>query len=205
MFSAGIETSSSTIDWAMSEMLRHPSIFKKAQDEVRQVFNDKGFVDEAEFDQLKYLKLVIKETFRMHPPVPLLLPRESREYCKINGYEIPAKTRVLVNVWAMGRDPKNWKEPERFNPERFLDNPIDYKDKNFEFIPFGGGRRICPGMSFGLANVELPLAMFLYHFDWVLPDGMKPENLDMEETFGITARRQNPLSVIPVVKKPLTM
>ncbi|KAL0328549.1 UNVERIFIED_CONTAM: cytochrome [Sesamum calycinum] len=204
MFSAGSETSSTAVDWAMAEMLKHQRILKKAQDEVRQVFDKKGCVDEDYIHELKYLKCVIKESLRMHPPIPLLLPRECHRQCEIDGYEIPAKTRVMVNAWALGRDPKYWKEAESFKPERYLDiNSVDYKGNNFEFIPFGAGRRMCPGISFGLANVELPLAMLLYHFDWLLPEGMKPEKVDMTETFGITARRINPLYVIPVIKRPL--
>ncbi|XP_051133899.1 salviol synthase-like [Andrographis paniculata] len=206
MFDAGIETSSTTAEWAMAELIKHPRVLKKVQDEVREVFGDKGFVDESEFDNLKYLKLVVKETLRMHPPVPLLIPRENLEACEINGYKLPAKTRVLVNAWAIGRDPKIWKDADSFIPERYLDNiSVDYTGKNLDYIPFGSGRRICPGMTFGLANLELPLAMFLYHFDWVLPDGMKPEDLDMAETVGITARRKNPLYVIPIMKNPVPL
>ncbi|XP_051146538.1 salviol synthase-like [Andrographis paniculata] len=206
VFTAGIETSSTTTDWAMAEMIRHPKVLKKAQDEVRQVFHEKGFVDESDFNELKYLKLVIKETLRLHPPGPLLLPRENYETCEINGYTIPAKTRVMVNAWAIGRDPKIWKDAEIFIPERFLDNDtVDYNGKNYEYIPFGAGRRICPGMWFGLANVELPLAMFLYHFDWALPREIESEDVDMTETFGLTARRKNPLYVVPILKNTLPL
>ncbi|XP_051147086.1 salviol synthase-like [Andrographis paniculata] len=207
LFLAGIETSSATSDWAMSEMLKNPRVLKKAQEEVRRVFDKKGYVDESDFDELKYLKLVIKETFRIHPPGPLLLPRENYEACEINGYTIPANTRVIVNIWAIGRDPKIWKDPDSFIPERFLDNNIsaDYTGKNFEFIPFGAGRRICPGVSFGLANIELPMALLLYHFDWELPHGVKPEDVDMAETAGNSARRTNPLVVIPTLKNPLPL
>lgn len=203
MFTAGIETSSTVVDWAMAEMLRNSRVLEKAQDEVWDVFKNGGFVDESKFDELNYLKLVIKETLRMHPPAPLLLPRVNSERCEIHGYEIPAKTRVMVNAWAIGRDPKHWKEPNSFIPERYLDISVDYKGSNFEYLPFGGGRRICPGISFGLANVELQLAMLLYHFDWVLPPGIKSQNVDMTETFGVTARRKNPLCLVPSVKKPL--
>ncbi|XP_051133617.1 cytochrome P450 71D10-like [Andrographis paniculata] len=204
VFVAGIESSSMTTDWIMVEMLRRPSVYKKAQDEVRMVFKDKGFVDESCFDELKYLKLVIKESLRIHTPISIMLPRESMEECEIFGYKIPRKTRVLVNAWAIGRDPKYWKEPDSFIPERFLDNPVDFKVNNFEYLPFGAGRRICPGISFGLANVEHALAMLLYHFDWALPDGMKPEDLDMAEAAGLTLRRKEPLYVIPRVKIPLS-
>ncbi|XP_051133705.1 salviol synthase-like [Andrographis paniculata] len=203
MFSAGVETSATTIGWAMSEMVKNPEVLRKAQDEVRRVFEGKGFVDEANLDELKYLKMVIKETLRMHPPLPLLLPRESSEAFEIHGYKLPAKTRVMLNAWAIARDPKYWKDPNTFMPGRFLETSADFKGKDFEFIPFGAGRRMCPGLAFGLANVELPLAMFLYHFDWALPDGMTPDDMDMSECFGITARRRDALSVMPVVKIPV--
>ncbi|KAL3820173.1 hypothetical protein ACJIZ3_006078 [Penstemon smallii] len=204
-FSAGNETSGTTFIWAMSEMLKNPKILENAQNEVRHVFDGKGYVEESGLDELKYIKAVVKEALRLHPPLPLLLPRESRERCKIDGYEIPAKTRVLVNAWAINRDPKYWKDAESFKPERFLDDNIsvDYKGNDFKYIPFGAGRRICPGLAFGLANVELPIAMLLYHFDWILPNEMKPEDVDMTEAFGVTVRTKTDLYAIPVVTRPL--
>ena len=164
---------------------------KKAQAEVREVFNRRGKVDETSINEMKYLKSIVKETLRFHAPVPLLIPRECGERCKLNGYDIPIKTKLIVNAWAIGRDPKYWTEAEKFYPERFLDSSIDYKGTNFEYIPFGAGKRICPGITFGMANVELPLALYLYHFDWKLPNGMKNEELDMTEVFGIIVRRKD--------------
>lgn len=198
IFSAGSETSSTAVKWAMAEMLRNPRILKEAQAEVRRVFDRKGNVDEAGIHQLNYLKLVIKETLRLHPSAPLLLPRETRESCKINGYEIPLKTRVLVNAWAIGRDPRYWSDPETFYPERFLNKSIDFRGADFEYIPFGAGRRICPGITFALPNIELPLAQLLYHFDWKLPNEMKPEDLDMTEAFGVTVAMKKDLMLIPI-------
>ncbi|KAK9212816.1 hypothetical protein WN943_002198 [Citrus x changshan-huyou] len=180
-----LETSATTVDWAMYEMMKNPRVMKKAQAEVREVFNRKGKVDETGINEMKYLKLVVKETLRLHPSAPLIL-RECGDSCEINGFNIPAKARVIVNSWATGRDPMYWTEPESFIPERFIDHSVDYKGTNFEYIPFGAGRRICPGMSFGLASVELTLAMLLYHFEWKLPNGMKHEDLDMTEAFGAT-------------------
>ncbi|GFP96415.1 premnaspirodiene oxygenase [Phtheirospermum japonicum] len=209
MFSAGTTTSTTIVDWAMAEMLKNPEILKKAQDEVRRVFDGKGGtgrVDESRFDELKYLRIVIKETLRMHPAAPLLVPRASRERCEINGYEIPAKTWVLFNAWAIGRDPEYWEDAERFKPERFLEKQeVDFKGNNFEYIPFGAGRRICPGLLFGVANVEIQLAMLLYHFDWVLADGMKAVEMDMTYICGVEGKRKHTLSVIPVVKRPLSV
>ncbi|KEH29697.1 putative premnaspirodiene oxygenase [Medicago truncatula] len=202
MFAAGSETSSGIVLWGMSEIIKNPKVMEAAQAEVRSVFDRKGYVDETELDQLIYLNSVIKETLRLHPIVPLLIPRQSREKCRINGYDIPAKTRVAVNVWAIGRDQRYWVEAESFKPERFFNSPIDFKGMNFEYIPFGAGRRICPGIAFGIPNIELPLAQLLYHFDWKLPNEMKNEDLDMTESFGITIRRKNDLCLIPATRRP---
>ncbi|XP_076927943.1 desmethyl-deoxy-podophyllotoxin synthase-like [Bidens hawaiensis] len=203
IFSGGSETSSTTVEWAMSEMLKHPKILEKTQSEIRKVVNERRTIDETGIQEIMFLKLVIKETLRLHPPAPLLLPRENREKCDINGYHIPAKSKVIVNAWAVNRNPKWWKDPEIFNPERFLNNSVDFKGVNYEYIPFGGGRRVCPGISFGLANVDLPLIKLLYHFDWKLPDGMISEDLDMSESFGVTVRRKTDLHLVPTAYYPL--
>ncbi|KAG8502821.1 hypothetical protein CXB51_000479 [Gossypium anomalum] len=141
MFAAGSETSSIAVEWAMSQLLKNPSLMEKATAEVRQVFNGNGYVDEAQFGELKFLKLVIKETLRLHNPVPLI-PRECRENCKLGGYDIPANTKVLINSWAIARDSRYWSEPDNFNPERFLDSSLDYKGTDFQYIfrsaPEGG-------------------------------------------------------------------
>ncbi|KAF6150500.1 hypothetical protein GIB67_030301 [Kingdonia uniflora] len=146
----------------MSELMKNPREMEKAQAEVRVVFMGKVDIDEADFHKLTYLKLVIKETLRLHHPAPLLISRECRERCEIDRYEIPTKTKVIVNAWAIGRDLEHWKESENFKPERFDGGDIDYKRTNFEFITFGAGRRMCPGILFGIANVELPLGQLLY-------------------------------------------
>ncbi|MED6138668.1 hypothetical protein PIB30_076568 [Stylosanthes scabra] len=200
MFIGGGETSSSVVDWAMAEMIKKPKVMERAQAEVRRVYGNKGYVDESELHQLIYLKCIIKETLRLHPSVPLLVPRENKEPCQIKGYQIPANSRIIINAWAIGRDPKYWDDAVNFKPERFLDNySIDQRGTNFEFIPFGGGRRMCPGIAFATPNMELPLAKLLYHFDWKLPIGMMNEELDMTELFGITIRRRNDLCLIPII------
>ncbi|QCE01202.1 flavonoid 3'-monooxygenase [Vigna unguiculata] len=149
IFGGGTYTSSAIIEWAISEMLQNPKVMAKAQEEVRRVFGSKGYDNEESLEELKYLKAVIKETLRLHPPFPLLHPRECRETCELKGYVIPVGTQVIVNAWAIARDPDYWSDPEKFYPERFMDSPIDYKGNHHEFIPFGAGRRICPGISFG--------------------------------------------------------
>ncbi|KDP39087.1 hypothetical protein JCGZ_00844 [Jatropha curcas] len=182
----------------MSEMLKDSRVMKKAQDEIRQVFNQKENIDETRLDELKYLKLVIKETLRLHPPAPLLLPRECLETVKIDGYQVPINTKVIVNAWAIGRDSRHWTEAEKFYPERFQNNSIDFRGKDFELLPFGAGRRMCPGIAYGMAVVELVLANLLFHFDWKLANGMEPHHLDMSECFGASARRKNELHLIPI-------
>lgn len=197
IFSAGSETSSTVVEWALSELLKNPKKMERAQAEVRNIFNEKGNMDETVTNEHKYIKSIIKETLRLHPSAPLLIPKESTEECQINGYTIPAKSKVFVNAWAIGRDPNHWVEPDTFHPERFLESEIDFRGSDFEYIPFGAGRRICPGILFALPNVELPLAQLLYHFNWKLPNNMEPGELDMEEAFGVTVKRKNALILVP--------
>ncbi|XP_010911404.2 cytochrome P450 71A1 [Elaeis guineensis] len=185
IFMAGTETASATLVWAMAELARHPRLMKKAQEEIRASLGTKGKVEEGDLHQLRYLKSVVKETLRLHSPVPLLLPRESIRHSRIHGYDIPPNTRVFVNAWGIGKDPKSWDDPEEFIPERFMDSSIDYKGHNFELIPFGSGRRICPALNLGTLTVELALASMLYHFDWEVPVGMSTEDVDMNEAPGL--------------------
>ncbi|XP_041992314.1 premnaspirodiene oxygenase-like [Salvia splendens] len=190
IFIGGTETSSTTIDWAMVELLRHPEAMAKAQAEVRRVLNENN--DERTF---KYLKYVIKETLRLHPPAPVL-PRASKEEKVIDGYTIPAGQTVLFNIWAMQRDPRYWKDPEKFEPERFENLSVDFLGGDHQFLPFGGGKRMCPGLTFGTTTVESVLAQLLYNFDWKLPAGVTPQDLDITENDGITAARKNNLFVV---------
>ncbi|XP_049392167.1 premnaspirodiene oxygenase-like [Solanum stenotomum] len=176
--------------------MKSASVMTKAQVEVREVFKGKKTFDDDDLEKLDYLKLVIKETLRLHPLTPLLVPRECREETKIDGYTIPVKSKVLVNVWAIGRDSESWKDPESFIPERFENSLVDFGGTHFQFLPFGAGRRTCPGRLFGLALVTLPLAHLLYNFDWTLPNGMEPKDLDMNEANGMTARRDKDLYLI---------
>ncbi|XP_066325744.1 dolabradiene monooxygenase-like [Miscanthus floridulus] len=194
IFSAGSESSSTILVWAMSELVKNPQVMHKAQSlEVRETFKGQDKINEGDLIKLRYLQLVIKETLRLHAPAPLLLPRECRESCQVMGYDVPKGTKLFVNVWAIARDRKLWHDAEEFKPERFESSSIDFRGNDFEFTPFGAGRRICPGITLGLANLELALASLLYHFDWALPDAVKLEELDMAEAFGITLRKKSML------------
>ncbi|GLT83990.1 hypothetical protein SLE2022_022500 [Rubroshorea leprosula] len=150
---------------------------------------------------MSYLKCVIKEGLRLHAPGPLLVPRETTASDKLAGFDIPPKTRVLINAWAIQRDPKYWDRPEEFLPERFENCPVDFNDQDFKYFPFGGGRRACPGMPFGIAAVECIVANLLYWFDWKLPGG-ETEKLDMDEAFGLTNGKKSPLHLVPILHFP---
>ncbi|XP_024175953.2 cytochrome P450 736A117 [Rosa chinensis] len=196
IFAAGSETSFTTLEWVMSELMRNPRVMTKLQNEVREVVGKKEDITEDDLVEMNYLKAVIKETFRLHPPLPLLVPRMSNKNVKINGYNITAKTQVMVNAWAIGRDPKSYTNAEQYEPERFLNSAIDYKGNDFELIPFGSGRRGCPGIQFTIALIEIVLANIVHKFNWKLPDGATAEDLDMSESTGITASRKYPLEVV---------
>ncbi|XP_052180928.1 cytochrome P450 71A9-like [Diospyros lotus] len=196
MFIAGSDTAAATIVWIMAELVRNPTAMKKAQDEVRAVANGKPEVLESDLPRLVYMKMVIKEGLRLHPAAPLLIPRETTDTFTVGEYEIPAKTRLFVNAKAIATDPNSWEDPNEFRPERFMGSSIDFKGHNFEFLPFGFGRRICPGISFATVLVELAVANLLCCFDWSLPEGMRAEDMDMEETVGIVMHKETPLCLV---------
>ncbi|XP_068638801.1 cytochrome P450 71A1-like [Aristolochia californica] len=194
----GTDSSSTTVVWAMAELMRKPSAMKKVQEEIRRVVGSKGKVEETHLPHLEYFHFIVKETLRLHPPGPFLIPRENQQHCQINGYDIFPKTTVIVNVLAVSLDPDSWENPEEFMPERFKNVDIDYRGPEFQLLPFGAGRRGCPGVNFGLRTVELALANLLYSFDWELPDGTRKEDFSMEECYGLTVQRKTPLRLVPV-------
>lgn len=192
-FAAGTDTTSAALEWAMSKLLKNPQVMKKLQAEVRGRAQHNQSITEDDLDQMPYLKAVIKETLRLHPPIPLLVPRESTEDVQVMGYDIAAGTRVIVNAWSIGHDPASWDEPEEFRPERFLNSSVDFRGHDFELIPFGAGRRGCPGIQFAATVNELALAKLVHEFDFALPDGA---DLDVSEVAGLTIHRKFPLLVV---------
>ncbi|XP_021827235.1 cytochrome P450 CYP736A12-like [Prunus avium] len=180
-----------------SLFMRHPKAMNKVQKELENVVGLDRMVEESDLEKLEYLNMVLKETLRLHPVVPLLLPHAAIKDCTVNGYHIPKKSHVIINVWAIGRDPSAWTDAEEFIPERFEGSNIDVRGNHFELIPFGSGRRRCPGMHLGLTVVQIVLAQLVHCFDWELPDSMLPEELDMTEVFGLTISRAKHLLAIP--------
>ncbi|XP_042006332.1 cytochrome P450 71AU50-like [Salvia splendens] len=200
MIVGGMDTSSTTLDWAMSELMKHPAVMKKLQQELESVVGLDQMVEESHLEKLQYLDCVVKEAMRLHPVGPLLIPHESMEDCEVGGFHVPKKARVIVNVWAIGRDPGAWADPDSFAPERFIGSQIDLRGHHFELLPFGAGRRGCPGLQLGLTVVKLVLAQLVHCFDWKLPDGMKGSEVDMTENFGVATSRAMPLVAVPTCR-----
>ncbi|KAK6126279.1 hypothetical protein DH2020_039984 [Rehmannia glutinosa] len=201
MFFGGTETTSSTIEWGMSQLLRNPDSMKKLQDEIDRVVGRDRKVVESDLNNLPYLQATVKEILRLNPVFPMLLPRNSMQDTEFMGYVVPKDTQIFVNAWAIHRDPASWVDPLSFKPERFLDSDIDYKGQHFELLPFGSGRRTCIGLTLGHRMVCLTLASLVQAFDWSLKKGMKPESLDMSEKVGLTMRKMVPLKVIPTPRE----
>ncbi|MED6195679.1 hypothetical protein PIB30_040275 [Stylosanthes scabra] len=201
LIAGAYDTSKVTIEWGMSELIKNPRTLKKLQDEIEALVGIHRQVEEKDLEKLPYLDMVVKEILRLYPVAPLLVPHESLEDVTINGYFIEKNTRIMVNVWAIGRDPRIWSENSAmFFPERFEDNDVDVKGHDFRLIPFGSGRRGCPGINMGLTTVKIILAQMVHCFSWELPLGMSPEDLDMTEEFGLSIPRRKHLLASPTYR-----
>jgi len=206
MLMAGADTTSITVEWAIAELIRHPKMMKNCQEELDSLMNgEQRRMKESDLQNLPYLQAIVKETLRLHPTVPLLVPRKAAEACDIEGYYIPKNAQLIVNAWGMQRDPDVWDSPLEFNPDRFVGSGIDITGSNFEVIPFGAGRRMCAGMNMGLLMVQFILATLLHSFDLSVPDGESPEKLDMEEAFGLIMHRVAPLLLVPAARLPFNL
>ncbi|PPS08078.1 hypothetical protein GOBAR_AA12569 [Gossypium barbadense] len=197
MFIGGTDTIAATMEWTMAELVKNPSIMKKAQEEVRTVVGKKQTISEIDVNEMHYLKCVVKETLRLHAPV--MVSRQNSTATKLEGYDIPPKTIVLVNTWAIQRDPKLWDKAEEFIPDRFLNSQVDFRGQHIQYTPFGAGRRRCPGIKFAVAGAEYVLANLLYWFDWKLPDLRRCEDLDMSDYYAIIIRKKVPLHLVPML------
>eukprot|EP00253_Pinus_taeda_P022419 PITA_22419 len=203
MFLAGTDTTSITVEWTVAELIRHPKMMRRCQEELDSAMKgEERRIKESDLQNLPYLQAVVKETLRLHPPFPLLAPRMAAEACEIEGYYIPKNARLIVNAWGMQRDPDVWERPLDFDPDRFIGSSVDVRGSDFQLIPFGAGRRICAGMSMGLRIIQLMLATLLQSFDLCLPDGQSPEKLDMAEAFGLTIHKEVPLLAVPTARRP---
>jgi len=203
LIAGGTDSSAVTIEWAISELLRKPEVLAKATEELDSVIGHGRLVTEQDIPNLPYLEAIVKETMRLHPVTPLLAPRLSREDASTGSYDIPAGTLVFVNVWAIGRDPAVWgDDTEVFRPERFVGSGVDVKGQDLELLPFGSGRRMCPGYVLGLKMVQVTLANLLHAFAWRLPDGVAAEKLSMQEKFGLAVPRLVPPEAVAVPRLP---
>ncbi|XP_057841882.2 flavonoid 3',5'-hydroxylase 1 [Cryptomeria japonica] len=193
LITAGTDTSSSLIEWTLAELISNPKLLHRAHAEMDKVIGRDRHLKESDIPNLPYLVAICKEGFRKHPSTPLSLPRVSTEACQVGGYYIPKDTRLMVNIWGIGRDPEIWNKPLEFNPDRFIGSKIDPRGNDFQLIPFGAGRRICAGTRMGITMVEYTLGSLIHAFDWEMPPGK--EILNMEEAFGLALQKNEPLVV----------
>ncbi|KAL2477934.1 Cytochrome [Forsythia ovata] len=198
LFVAGSDTTSAIVEWAMAELLQNPKKILKVRKELRDAVGINGLIQELDISRLPYLQAVVKETFRLHPAFPFLVPHKANADVEINGYVVPKNAQILVNVWASGRDSDTWSSPYSFMPERFLDHKTDLRGQDFELIPFGAGRRICLGLPLAHRMVHLMLATLICNFEWKLEEGSKREEVDMSDKFGLTLQKAIPLKAFPV-------
>ncbi|CAH1446230.1 unnamed protein product [Lactuca virosa] len=207
VFGAGTDTSALTTEWALSELINHPNIMKKAVEEIDHVVGKNRLLQESDIPNLPYLQAIVKETLRLHPTVPMIQRISTRD-CIVGGYDIPAKTTIFFNVWGHGRDPTNWENPLEFRPERFEGRKLDVRGQDFQLLPFGSGSRMCPGISLGLHVVHATLGSMIQCFEWKAGKEGNLTSVDMEEGIGITLPRANSLVCVPVVRLhliPLSM
>ncbi|XP_039839872.1 trimethyltridecatetraene synthase-like [Panicum virgatum] len=203
----GTETAAATLEWSVLELLRHPAAMAAATDALDRTVGRGRWVTETDLPELPYIEAVVKETMRLHPVGPLLIPHHAREDTVVGGYDVPAGARVLVNMWAVGRDPASWPEaPGAFRPERFLAGGsaegVDVHGAHFQLLPFGSGRRMCPAHSLAMKEMVAALANLVQGFSWRLPDGVAPEEMSMEEFFGLNVSRKEPLVAIAEPRLP---
>ncbi|KAL5728757.1 hypothetical protein ACHQM5_001802 [Ranunculus cassubicifolius] len=197
---AGMDTSVTTIEWTIAELLKHPRVMELVQEELKTVVGLDRIVEEADLVNLKYLKMVVKESMRLHPVVPLIV-HQSMEDVSIQRYFIPKKSRIMLNLWAVGRDPNVWSSnAQEFYPERFVGGAIDLQGQDFQLLPFGSGRRKCAGLQLGLTVVEFIVAQLVHCFNLKLPHGILHSDLDMNEKFGLTLPRANHVVAIPTYR-----
>ncbi|KAH0884431.1 hypothetical protein HID58_060527 [Brassica napus] len=207
LFIAGTETNSTTVEWAMVELLRNPEAMANAKVEINFIVGPNRYVRDSDLLEFPYLQAVVTETLRLHPPNPFLIPRKAESDIEVLGFLVPENAQILVNAWAIGRDQNVWENAERFKPERFLGLELRSIGQDFKMIPFGAGRRMCPGISLALRIVPHMLASLIYSFEWTLENGKDytaPADLDMNETLGLTLHKASPLysDFIPIEKMP---
>ncbi|RWR77797.1 Cytochrome P450 [Cinnamomum micranthum f. kanehirae] len=207
IFAAGTDTSAITTEWALAELMNHPTMLKKAREEIDAVVGKERLVEESDIPNLPCIQAIVKETLRLHPATPLIF-RKSTDDCKISGYDIPSNTHIFINVWAIGRDPNHWEDSLEFRPERFMPSDggssrIDVRGQHFHLLPFGSGRRACPGTTLAMHLVQTTVAAMVQSFDWKInncKNGEENVRVDMTEGVGMTVSRAKPLVCFPIVR-----
>ncbi|CAL5066365.1 unnamed protein product [Urochloa decumbens] len=199
LFVAGASSTAQTVQWTLAEIFRHPAVMSKARQELESVVGSKEHPQESDIDKLPYLRAVVMEGMRLHPAGPLMMPHTAAaDGAEVGGFPVPKGTKVIVNLWAIMRDPASWEKPEEFMPERFLGTGIDFRGVDARaFVPFGEGRRLCPGIHVATLSIMMILASVLHAFEWSLPDGMKPSDVDVTDRFRTSLHMVTPVKAVP--------
>ncbi|KAH6783901.1 hypothetical protein C2S52_008860 [Perilla frutescens var. hirtella] len=199
---AATDSTSITAVWLLAELIKNEEILDKVRKEIAKNAVEGGMLKESLVSECSYFEACIKETLRLHIPGPLAIPHRAIKSCRVNNCMIPKDSIVVVNAWAIHLDPNVWEDPNTFKPERFLGSKIDFKGAHFfEFIPFGAGNRMCPGWNVGVKGVQLVVAALVHHFDWSLPHGQNPSDLDMTDKFGTSLKMEKPFYLIPQIRQ----
>ena len=210
MLVGGTDTSATAIEWALTELLRHPEVMNRVREELNSVVGPNQLVKEEDLDHLPYFNAIVKETLRLHPATPLGVPRKANQPFRLQGYDLPAGTHMFINQWAIHRDPATYDRPEEFVPERFLEGEGGadvsiFGDTQYQLVPFGSGRRNCAGMPMAMLVIPLILAHLIHSVDWQLPEGQRVEDLDMSEIFGVSAAKLVPLTLAAKPREPAAL
>uniref|UniRef100_A0A0E0KBB4 Cytochrome P450 family protein n=1 Tax=Oryza punctata TaxID=4537 RepID=A0A0E0KBB4_ORYPU len=195
LYGAGAGTTSVLIEWAMADLLQNPKAMRKIKEELTSVVGTNAQIQESDIARLPYLQAVVKETLRLRAVAPLVL-RRAEAAIEVQGLTIPKGTNVILNLWAINRDARPWNDPDKFMPERFIGNDINYLGQDFQFVPFGVGRRICLGLPLAQKVMYLVLGTLVHQFEWTLPEELKESGIDMTEKCGMLLCLANPLKVM---------
>ncbi|KAH6763859.1 hypothetical protein C2S51_015108 [Perilla frutescens var. frutescens] len=193
---AGTDTTATTVEWAIHRLMRYPRVIEKARAELDRVIGRNRWVEEEDLSELPYINAIMKETMRFHPITPLMPPHYAIDDCKVGGYDISKGTVVITNIFSFGRDPNTWDSPQEFLPERFIGKEIDIFGNNFSLLPFGSGRRMCVGYKLGDKMVGTALANWLHGFELKLVEGMRAQDICMDEVYGLSVHPKQPLPII---------
>ncbi|KAL3679587.1 hypothetical protein R1sor_022543 [Riccia sorocarpa] len=202
MLLGGTDTTATTLEWCMVEVLRNPEMMRRMQEEIDSVVGKEKGIEESDISRLPFLNAFVKEVIRLHTPLPLTLPRLNDKASTLGGYYIPPECTVFVNVFAIAHDGRYWERPMEFNPDRFMGSAVSLTGNDFQLIPFGSGRRKCVGITLGMTMVQRTLASLVHSFDFAPVEGVKPHEVDVSGRYLLVLRNDVPLKLTATPRLP---